>query len=341
MYSSTSSCCDFYPSIVRRRSAPYFLLLLMYLVSTVSLSTTASRIRSFTYKGLKLTYEYRPSTATLAAKQQPPLFLIHPIGVGLASWYWNKFMEYTDRECYAINLIGCGIQYGSDEWRPNETQLDVPEAWIDSCQLLLNTVVFKSNNSPLLRNKQCDVVVQGGLAPVGVVLAANNPKTVRTLILTSPPIYNDMITTVPLDEILRNYKFLRSPLFGKLAFDSLESKWAIEFFSNLFLFAHPCDDEWLQCTLHEAGPKARAPIQAFNAGMERKSSYQMQLECMIQQPTLVLQGDKDVRNLKRSDYASKLINCQIQTLSGAKALLPWELPQATSKAIETFLLTQQ
>ena len=81
----------------------------------------------------------------------------------------------------------------------------------------------------------CVVVVQGGLASVGVLLSARNPTSVVSrLILTSPPIYDDMVNPAPQDELQKNYNFLTSKIFGGFAFTLLETRPLIKFFPMLF-----------------------------------------------------------------------------------------------------------
>ena len=117
------------------------------------------------------------------------------------------------------------------------------------------------------------VISQGGLAPVGIMLAKRNPMQVETLMLTSPPTYKDITTAVPEAELQRNYNFLCSPVLGGLAFALLESRGLIQFFSNAFLFQGKCDEEWLDETQRELCVEARTPVQAFNAGLLQHRSF--------------------------------------------------------------------
>jgi pimeloyl-ACP methyl ester carboxylesterase len=280
----------------------------------------------------------------------PPLFCIHPVGVGLASWYWKRLAQEaanqgnSSRDVYAINLPGCGSVDLARICDENEAKkywesfasiplADIPQEWVDVCQAMLEDVILKSSTS-------CQLVVQGGLAPIGVALAAQNPDRVSSLVLTSPPTFRDMTTAVPMKDVMFNYNFLKSPIFGKLAFGVLESRWAIEVFSNAFLFQQPCDDEWLDLTLQEACPETRPPIQAFNAGVCVLKSMEEELQ-MLQQPTLILQGDSDTsqRREGRLHYVSGMTTSRValETLSG-KSLLPWENPQDTWNVIQQFTM---
>jgi len=299
------------------------------------LSSMEASVKSYEYDGWQLTYEYKP--ASKGYEKETPLLLIHPVGIGLSSWYWERFMNaWQGPALYAVDLIGCGIRHGADAWDPNVRGLSVPLGWVQGCEALLQKAIFpKQQKIPFMKRPQCNVMVQGGLAPVGVLLAFRNPETVQRLILASPPTWKDMTTPVPEKELERNYNFLRSPILGKLAFGLLESRWAVEFFSNAFLFADKCDAEWLDQAQAEACVEARPPVQVFNAGFCMHRSYEEELQS-LQQPVLVLQGVDDASRLsKREDYASELMKGSVQTLAG-KNVLPWESPTLTCQAVNNF-----
>ena len=162
------------------------------------------------------------------------------------------------------------------------------------------------------------------------MLAARNPSsTVKALMLTSPPTYQDVTTAVPQAELQRNYEFLRSPLWGNLAFGILENRTMIRFFSNLFLFSDNCDDEWLDETENESRYlEGRTPIQAFNAGLLQHRSFEVELQESTQ-PLMVVSGADDKRAVDRVGYQESTItkkSCQLKTLAGTN-VLPWENPK--------------
>jgi len=303
----------------------------------------------YEYNGWKLTYRYQPAEAGFETAS--PLLLIHPVGIGLSNWFWKPLMAewHGGSAVYAVNLIGCGIAQGGDEWDPDQRGLAFPLGWAQGCEALLQQEILPKLRAAVVASTKatdvsfrpstavaCTVVAQGGLAPVGVLLAARNPETVDRLILTSPPSWNDMVTPVPDQEMDRNFNFLRSPVFGKLAFSFLENKWSIQFFSNVFLFADKCDKEWIMRALEEACPAARPPVQAFNSGFCNHRSFLQELATLVQ-PTLVLQGDADTTKMgKRHEYASEMRDCRIQTIAGLN-VLPWESAPAVCRAIHEFL----
>ena len=283
------------------------------------------RMESYQHDGYTLTYRYKP--ASNGYQNAPPMLWIHPVGIGLSSWFWEKMLEIWEGPAvYAPNLIGCGISEGSDRWNPEERDLDFPLGWVEGCEALI-----KQKEIPFL-SKPFTVMVQGGLAPVGVLLASRNPKSVDKLVLTSPPTWKDMTVPVPQKELDFNFNFLDSKVLGNLAFSLLESRGAVEFFSNQFLFETPCDSQWLDRAQHEACLDARPPVKAFNAGFCMSESIEKEL-LALEQPTLIIKGTTDKR--KRDEYLSQMKNCQLVELPGQN-VLPWESPGQVMEELKKF-----
>lgn len=161
-------------------------------------------------------------------------------------------------------------------------------------------------------------------APVGVMIAQRNPTTVSRLMLTSAPTYKEMITAIAQTELERNYNFLKSPIFGRAAFSILESRQIIKFFSDVFLFAGKCDDDWLDETEREISIEARPPIQAFNAGLLQHRSFQEELKGLPQW-TMIVEGSGDKRSKDRLQYGTEMRKCTLRTIDGLN-VLPWENP---------------
>ena len=315
-------------------------------------------MRSYQHQNYTLSYLYKPPS--LGNESIPPIVFIHPVGIGLSNWFWSKVMtEYGKQSngnpaLYAVDLIGCGLENGSDPWDPQEEGLFFPLSWAQGIETLINDVVmpeYKSNRSngkgrtwdffsPVGGNVNqvngCTVVVQGGLASVGIVLSARNQlSTISKLILTSPPAYNELITPLPQNEIERNYKFLSSPFWGRLAFLLLESRWAIRFFSDLFLFSSKCDEEWLDFAMVGASfSKARTPVEAFNAGLLQSRSFEHEIKSLDQQ-VMILCGLDDKRNSKRGMYNTMMKNCQTKCIDGLN-VVPWENVRGTILSIDEF-----
>lgn len=207
--------------------------------------------------------------------------------------------------------------------------MSFPLDWTKQYETLLREVVGRPGI----------VVVQGGLAPVGVLLAHRDRKDqnllVQSLVLTSPPTWEDMVNPVPQSELDQNYNFLRSPILGSLAFQLLETRQAIKFFSNLFLFEDKCDEEWLEKTCDGCvSPEARPPVMAFNAGFLNHRSWEEELREIVQ-PTLIVGGRKDARMEKRKEYGVSMSDCVLKTIPGCN-VLPWESAIETIDAILEF-----
>jgi pimeloyl-ACP methyl ester carboxylesterase len=281
-------------------------------------------------------------------------------GIGLASWFWEKLMDEFQNSnspsIYAINLIGCGISEQSDPWRidggsnsSTPQMMPIPDLWVEQCEAFINDVVLKSETKPSFMgnlfgkrkklSKGVSIMTQGGLAPIGISLAARNPGRIQSLILSSPPLLEELMNGLPEQEIRKNFDFFASQ-FGNVAFRLLETKPAVRFFSDLFLFENKCDEMWLRKALYEACSKARPPIAAFNSGLCLKTGYREEI-ASIRAPVLILQGRTDSRSKKRlEDSPSSFATCQIEEIEG-KNVLGWESPQPCCRAIESFWRRQQ
>mmetsp|Transcript_14588 Transcript_14588/g.17749 ORF Transcript_14588/g.17749 Transcript_14588/m.17749 type:complete len:384 (-) Transcript_14588:162-1313(-) len=290
----------------------------------------AISIHKYKHKQWDLTYLYKPPSP--GSENKSPIVLIHPVGVGISSWFWTKVMkEYGESikggnpPIYAVDLIGCGLEHGASEWIPEEAGLFFPSGWVEGVETLIQDIVLPRYHQVAKDiNNGCTVVVQGGLTSVGVLLSSRNTlSVVSKLVLTSPTTWDEMINPIPEDELERNYNFLRSKIFGNLAFSILESRKAVQLFSNLFLFTEECDEEWLNYTMHCASFKARTPVQAFNAGLCGHRSFEDEM-ITLKQKVVIISGKDDKRSVNRELY-KKIRDCELKTLSGLN-VLPWENP---------------
>jgi len=290
-------------------------------------------IKSYEYNGWNLVYRYKPPSP--GYEDSPPLLLVHPIGIGLSSWFWEQFLEsWTGSTVYAPSLIGCGVSEGGDAWDPDKRGLSIPLAWVNGCEALMEIATTQYMDSSCLDNTKEEiswtVFAQGGLAPVGTMLAARNPESVRKLILASPPAWEDMTTAVPESELARNLSFFKSPILGNLAFTILESRRLIEFFSNQFLFSEPCDSRWLDNAEKELGRESRPPVMVFNSGFCSHRSFEDELRT-LRQSTLILVGQDDKK--QREKYVQYMKNCKLNVLPGQN-VLPWEFPREVVEAVK-------
>ena len=300
-------------------------------------NTESVSIEEYQHKDFKLTYLFKKAAA--GRENDPPIILIHPVGIGLSSWFWKKILDSYDNNpaIYAPDLIGCGIDHGANAWYPDMNGLFFPLSWVEGVETLMNTIViprWKEGKIPFFRDNSsgCLVVAQGGLAPVGIMLAKRN-TCVSDLMLTSPPTYSDITTAIPQAELTKNYNFLSSPILGRLAFTLLESGDIIKFFSNLFLFQDKCDEDWLDEAEKELCEEARPPVQAFNAGLLQHRSFKEELRDMTQ-PLWIVSGEGDKRVKDRQSYQSELgERCKLISISGLN-VLPYENPEDVVKLIQ-------
>ena len=113
---------------------------------------SAPALNFYNHDGWRLAFRHRP--AAKGHEQDAPLLLIHPVGVGLSAWFWERMMDRWDGGAvYAPDLIGCGA---SDEWAPDERGMFLPLDWSRGVEALWRQHV----------RRPCIVVAQGGLAPV-------------------------------------------------------------------------------------------------------------------------------------------------------------------------------
>jgi len=285
-------------------------------------TNNVTEIRYYEHNEWKCAYRYKPAECDNLI----PLLLIHPVGIGMSSWFWNNLMHQYQGEVYAVDLIGCGT-IGGDTWDPDAHGMFFPLTWVQQCEILLRKVICRP----------CAVVCQGAVAPVGVLLTWrdcqmqfapentsatwSNQNFISHLILSSPPTYKAMIEPLPMSTLRRNYQFYRSFL-GGLAFDALENRFAIKLFSNLFLFDNPVDDNFITNAVTECKKELRSPIMAVNAGMLMHRSWKDEL-ASISQPTLVLCGDTDPRRKGQRAYQEAMMHCTFKVIRG-KNILPWE-----------------
>lgn len=320
-------------------------------------SSSSSSLRLYEYKGRKISYRHKPASPGYEAAS--PLLLVHPVGIGLSSWFWSKFFEvWKGAELYAPDLIGCGLENGGDAWDPNDQGSVLPLTWVKVLEAMVQNKILLPDAQPeekrrglmkrfrkskdtateALKPKSCVVVAQGGLAPIGVMLASRNPEEIISkLVLTSPPIWNVMTTAFPEYETESNYDFFRSPL-GNLLFNVLQQPWAVRFFSDQFLFEDKCDDLWVKLASSKEATtsEARLPVIVSNSGFLNLRSYEDDL-VNLEQPTLVVSGADDAaRAEQRLPYGKRMKFCTLTSTEG-KNVLPWESPEEVCDAIEAFL----
>ena len=103
---------------------------------------------SYSHDGWRLAYRHKAAAA--GHENDAPLLLVHPVGIGLSSWFWERFMEeWRGGELYAPDLIGCS--YSGDRWEPAARGLFLPLDWARGCETLWREHI----------QRPCVVVAQG------------------------------------------------------------------------------------------------------------------------------------------------------------------------------------
>ena len=286
---------------------------------------------TFSYGGFTCAYRRKP--AARGFEESPPILLVHPVGIGLASWFWDRFLdEHSGAECFVPDLIGCGQ---SDAWQPDQQGLFIPLDWVRA----LETMWQEQIKRPMI------VVSQGGLAPLAVSLASRETdawrgsQAVLGLVLASPPEWSALADGYPDDEVASNFEKLSatignpSPL-GTFGYNLLCARPFVKFFSDSFLFADQADEAFLEACGATARPERRWPVIAFNAGLVASRGYAEELRS-LPQPTLVLCGASGGKPKQPDDFEEGMRRCTVRSLPGLN-VLPWESTATVVRAITDF-----
>jgi pimeloyl-ACP methyl ester carboxylesterase len=339
-----------------------------------SSSRMVTQRRFYDYDGVTCSYEYLCNSATTKKKKKKKkvLLLIHPVGIGMANWFWDKFLEEiivattTDNDdydwiddVYAINLIGCGRSRQSgvvddeyflartsdvlDKKKKRPTAQQEPPMmllpWTRQCAYFVDEIILKPDDDSTSTTTEITVISQGGLAPVALQLAASLRPMIANVILASPPTLQELRTSLSIDEAVRNWDWLRQ--LPDWAFRNLlETKGAIQFFSNLFLFDRPCDRVWIDQARTECDRSVRAAVRYFNAGMCEVPSVDIVVAGGVganmttttppPRRVLVVRGAKD-RRIEKDDFTKTIV------IPNANKVVPWEAPGAFLAAVQSFL----
>lgn len=283
----------------------------------------ASEVEYYEYDGWKCAYRHKPGIA-------PPIILLHPIGLGLSSWFWARVAALLPNEVYAPDFIGCGE---SEAWVPDERGLSLPSEYAKQVEALWRAEI----------GEPCVVATQGGLAPVGALLASrasddwNGSKAVAALALLSPPGWAAMAGGLRRADVSRNYDRLTSRL-GLFGFEVIRGEAFVRFFSDLFLFCDRCDDAWVEnCVRDDARPSSREPVLSFNAGVVNARPLGNEL-ADLEMPVLILEGASDRRRAARDGYVAGLRDCERREIPGGLNVLPWEAPAAVAAQLSDLAL---
>ena len=266
---------------------------------------------------------------------EPWLLLIHPVGVGLSSQFWNRLIRdwhstKTSPSLLAPDLLGCGAA-------PCQAQPLTPEDWADQ----LITLIREQDNGPAV------LVAQGASLPIALAIVARAPELVRAMVAISPPGWRVLKDAFPTQRSRQLWNVLFRGTAGNLFYRYARRRRYLKSFSekNLFARHQDVDNEWLE--MLDEGSKimdTRWAVFSFLAGFWR-CGWESTLTS-VNVPFLVIFG-RSATGIGRSrswddleerlkTYQSKLINAEIQTIEG-RNVLPYESTKQCTNCIQRWL----
>jgi len=289
---------------------------------------------AYQHEGYTLTYRHKPAEPG-QSYFYPTLLLIHGIGVGQSSWFWEKIFEIYPGEIIAPDLIGCGLENGGDPWDPAKRHLQVPLGWAQGIERLMQNKGFNQMH-------RCVVVAQNGVAPIGIKLATRNEAAVSHLVLLSPPCWERLTTEYTTEEERQTRHNDNIGPAAEFYFNYLESRVGYRLKIREFFKSSPEERYINIATAKERTTKeARNPIIAMNSGDLFHRSFEEDLR-RLSQPTLIITGsaDKIVKDKRPgfglAPYSTKMTNEKTVVIDG-KVMLPWESPDDLMTELRTFL----
>lgn len=279
-------------------------------------------------------YTHYPAQGTTDA---PPLLLIHPIGVGLAGWFWHRFAQAmaatgSSPDLYVPDLLGCGHSS-----KPKVAYY--AEDWADQLADFLRQVVQR----PVV------LVVQGGCLPIGLRLIAHPQAQglIQSLVLSGPPGIKLMTTptTARRQTLLWNLLFSGPVGIGFFRYARREA--FLDSFSRrqLFADAQDIDREWLDQLQRDAQDSGgRHAVYSFLAGFWRQDYTDLMAAITV--PTLVIFGDaaSGINRLSRTDPPQQRLDDYLRhiphatgTLIPGRNVLPYESTTAFVDTLRPWL----
>ena len=134
-----------------------------------------------------------------------PLLLIHPVGVGLSSRFWERFSRNWQQQDAATtllcpDLLGCGQA-------AMEKRVLTAEDWAMALVELLNQ---RDNRDPVV------LVSQGASLPIALALIEQAPDLVSRLVAISPPGWRVLSEPFPQQRAEQLWRWLFSGPIGGL-----------------------------------------------------------------------------------------------------------------------------
>ncbi len=262
-----------------------------------------------------------------------PLLLIHPIGVGLSRWFWERFMTawYDSGQrnvIYNPDLLGCG-----DSDLPKVAYH--PEDWGRQLQHFVNDVI----QEPVI------IVSQGALFPVALSCVDLCPDSVKAIALSGPPAWRLMTTPTRPQQQRLAWNLFDTPL-GAAFYQYARSRKFLTSFSERQLFGNPADIDthWLDRLQANSKKSAtRHAVFSFLSGFWRQN-YQdaiASLPC----PTLIVFGEQassvtkgyvESAEQRLAAYLDQIPNAQGCQISG-RNVLPYESTDEFVQALQPFV----
>jgi len=269
-------------------------------------------------------------------KEDISLLLIHPIGVGLSGYFWQRFINELNQKgrrnaIYNPDLLGCG-----ESDMPHVAC--TPDDWAEQLQYFLQNVVKK----PVI------LVVQGALFPVAIALLQNPSISdlVKGMVLSGPPAWPVITKQAKAWQQKLTWNLLDSPL-GSAFYRYARGEKFLRSFSirQLFAEAEKVDSEWLnELKAGAKNPASRYAVFAFLARFWQQG-YQQQI-AKITQPTLVVLGEKASSISKSGDqetpeqrgqaYLKYLVKGEVIFIPG-RNVLPYESTVEFTKVVSQFV----
>ena len=267
------------------------------------------------------------------------LLLVHPIGVGLSSRFWDRFVA-----CWQAgnstpvllnpNLLGCGTA-------PCPARPLTPEDWAEPLIHLLR----EQAKGPAV------LVSQGASLPIALAIVDRAPELVSALVAISPPGWRVLKQEFPQSRARWLWRIFFDGLIGNLFYRYARRRRFLEEFSRKNLFARPesVDDEWLE--MLKQGSRAmdtRWAVYSFLAGFWRRN-WEPQLTT-LNIPVQILFGINatgigssktwDDLEERLGTYREKLPNASISTIPG-RNVLPYESTEECVNSVREWVTTLQ
>ena len=268
----------------------------------------------------------------------PPLLLIHPVGVGLSSRFWDRFIRYWKEDdpetvLLAPDLLGCG----EAECRRDPL---TPDDWAKALVGLLRD----RNDGPAV------LVAQGTTLPIALALLEKAPDLVCGMVAISPPGWRVLHETFPIKRSWQLWRWLFQGPIGNLFYRYARRRSFLKTFSqkNLFAKAETVDEEWLE-SLNKGSKdmNSRWAVYSFLAGFWRRD-WEPQLTNLNLPLQVVFGGSAtgigrsrswDDLDQRLATYRRKLPDAVIETIPG-KNVLPYESPEECVNCVRNWLRAQ-